>query len=148
MLCRVAHGTNLHIGRARRDTDDHFERRREERASGLDFANHATQHHLGSIEVGNHATLQWANGAEVGVGTADVWLRSTSQRLQLSGLNIHRHHRWLIYHNFIVVNNQRIGRSEVNRQLLCQRKNTHKNILFFIFCSLFGISHAKVGKVI
>ena len=44
MLGRVTHGANFDICRTRRDADNHLERRREERASGLNLAYHTTQH--------------------------------------------------------------------------------------------------------
>ena len=120
VLCRLTHGTNLNVGRAAGDTDNHTERGAEEVAIGLHHLNHTAQHLLGSVEVCNDAIFQGADSLDVLVGLTVHHTRLLTDSHYLVGVDVHRDNRRLINHNLSVVNDKSIGSSKVNCQLLCQ----------------------------
>ena len=132
MLGRVAHGANLDVGRTRRDADDHPQRGGEEAARGLHLLNHAAQHELRGVEVGNHAVLERTDGLDVRIGLLVHLAGLMTDGDHLAGVHVEGHDGGLVHHDLAVIDYQRIGRSEVDGQLLCQRKHSHIYSLNFL----------------
>ncbi len=114
VLGRVAHGADLHV----------------EAARGLDLLDHAAQHELRSVEIGDHAVLERTDGLDVGVRLFVHAPRLVTDSHQTARMDVQRHDRRFVDHHLAVIDNQRIGRTEVNRQLLCQRKKSHKYVSY------------------
>ena len=119
-VSRVAYRTDLDIGRARGDTDHHFERGREEVAIGLHLIDQTANQHLGCGKIGNHTILQRADCTDIGVGTFVHHLSLHTHRHDLLRADVDRYDRGLIDYDFAVMYDQGVGRTEVHRQLLCQ----------------------------
>lgn len=133
MLRRVAHGTNLDFGTTRRDTYHHTQRGRKPVALRAYHLHHAANHLLGSVEVGNHTVAQGAYRAYV---LMSLFIHQTSffpDCQQLVGTLVQRNHRRLIDHNLVVVDNHRIGRTQVDGYLLRERKQSHIDYSFLMF---------------
>lgn len=64
MFAAVAHGTQLNLCGAGRDTYHHTERRREPAAFAADHLDEAANHVLGGIEVGYHTVYHGTNRAD------------------------------------------------------------------------------------
>ena len=129
---RVAHGADLDVSRSRRDADHHFDRGREEMPRTLDLLYHAAQHQFGGREIGDHAVFQGADRFDVGVGLLMHGARPFADGNQLAGVGVDGDDRRLVHHHAAVVDDQGIGRTEVDGQLLCQRKKSHMFFLFII----------------
>ncbi len=122
VLGRIADGANLDVGRPGRDADDHAQRRREETARSLDLLEHPAQHELGSVEVGDDAVFQGADGLDIGVGLLVHVARLAADGDQLAGMDVERDDGRFVDNDLAVIEDERIGRTEVDGQLLCQRK--------------------------
>ena len=120
VLRRIAHGTNLHVGRTRRDADHHSQRRGEEAARGFDFLDHAPQHQLRGVEIGDHAVLQRTDRFDVRIGFLVHLPRLLADGDQFSRVNVQGDDRGFVHDDLAVINYQRVGRTEVDGQLLCQ----------------------------
>ena len=120
MFGGIPHGTDLDIGRAGRNADHHADRGSEEIARSLDFLDHAAQHQLRSVEIGDHAVLQRTDRLDVRIGLLVHLAGLRTDSHQFTGVYVQRHDGRLVHHDLPVVNNQSIGRTQVDSQLLCQ----------------------------
>lgn len=120
MFGGIPHGTDLDIGRAGRNADHHADRGGEEIARRLDFLDHAAQHQLRSVEIGDHAVLQRTDRLDVRIGLLVHLAGLRTDSHQLTRVYVQRHDGRLVYHDLPVVNDQSIGRTQVDSQLLRQ----------------------------
>ena len=120
VLGRIAHGTYLDVGRSRWDADHHPQRGGEKAARGLDFLDHAAQHQLRGIEIGDHAVLQRPDRLDVRVGLFVHLARLVADGDHLARMHVEGHDRRFVDNDLAVIDYQRVGRSEVDGQLLCQ----------------------------
>ena len=125
MLRRVAHRTNFNLGTSRRNTYYHTQRRREPMTFGANHLYHTSNHLLGSIEVGYHTVSQRSDRAYIFMGFTMHQTSFFTDRQQLVRTFIQRNHRRFVHHDFIVVDNHRIGCAQVYGNLLCERKQSH-----------------------
>ena len=109
MFGRIAHGPDLHVGRAGRDADHHFQRRTEQPSVALDHFDQTAQHNLRGVEIGDHAVFQRAYRLDILMGFA----------VHLARFFVDRH-RLAVHDDFPVADYDRVGRAEVDGQLLCQ----------------------------
>ncbi len=131
MLCRVAHGAYLDVGRARRDADHHAQRRREESAGRMHLLYQTAEHQLGGVEVGDHTVFKRSYSLDVGVGLLVHLARLVAYGDHFARMLFERDDRRLVDHNLAVVHYQRIGRTQIDGQLLCQRKKAHSELSLF-----------------
>ena len=117
---RIAHGPDLHVGRAGRDADHHFQRRTEQSSVALDHFDQTAQHDLRGVEIGDHAVFQRAYRLDILMGFAVHLARFFADRHRLAGMLVERHDRRLVHDDFPVADYDRVGRAEVDGQLLCQ----------------------------
>ena len=117
---RIAHGPDLHVGRAGRDADHHFQRRTEQPSVALDHFDQTAQHDLRGVEIGDHAVFQRAYRLDILMGFAVHLARFFADRHRLAGMLVERHDRRLVHDDFPVADYDRVGRAEVDGQLLCQ----------------------------
>ena len=89
-------------------------------ARSLDFLDHAAQHQLRSVEIGDHAVLQRTDRLDVRIGLLVHLAGLRTDSHQFTGVYVQRHDGRLVHHDLPVVNNQSIGRTQVDSQLLCQ----------------------------
>jgi len=87
-----------------------------------------------AVEIGDHAVFQGADRFDVGVGLLMHGARPFADGDQLAGVGVDGDDRRLVHHHAAVVDDQGIGRTEVDGQLLCQRKKSH---MFFYLLSVF-----------
>ena len=120
MFGRIAHGADLHVGRTRRNADHHPERGGEQAARGLDLLDHPAQHQFGGIEVGDHAVLERPDRLDVRIGLLVHLARLMADGHEFARMHVERHDRRFVHDDLAVVNYQRVGRPEVDGQLLCQ----------------------------
>ena len=120
MLGGVAHGADFDVGRTRRNADHHTQRGGEETARSLDFLDHAAQHQLRGVEVGDHAVFERTDGFDVRVGLLVHLAGLLADGHEFARVDVQRHDRRFVDDDLSVVNYQRVGRSEVDGQLLCQ----------------------------
>ena len=73
---------------------------------------------LGSVKVGNDSIPQRADRLDVFVRFAVHLLGLLADRNHLAGVSVQGHNRGLVHHNGVLVNNQRIGSTQVNRNFL------------------------------
>ena len=158
MFGRIAHGADFDVCRARRNADHHLDRGRKEVARSLDLLDHTAQHQFGGREIGDHAVFERTDRLDVGVGLLMHGARPFADGDQLARVGVDGDDRRLVHHHAAVVDNQGIGRTEVDGQLLCQRKKSH--IVFYLLFSILsgfragcpqvrpaGISFAKTVQV-
>ena len=87
-----------------------------------------------SISTGFHIVLDESGNYafDVGVGLLMHGARPFADGNQLAGVGVDGDDRRLVHHHAAVVDDQGIGRTEVDGQLLCQRKKSHMFFLFII----------------
>ena len=117
---RVAHGAYFDVGRAGGNADHHAQRGGEEAARGLDLLDHAAQHQLRGVEVGDHAVFERTDGLDVRVGLLVHLAGLLADGHEFARVDVQGHDRRFVDDDLAVVNYQRVGRSEVDGQLLCQ----------------------------
>ena len=122
---RVAHGTQFYFRTARRHSDDHTQRRREESSLAVDHLHQSAYHLLTGIEVGNHAVAQRADGAYVLVCLFVHHLGLFAHGNHLVRAAVEGHYRRLVHHNLAVAGDDGVGRAQVHCYFLCKRENTH-----------------------
>ena len=120
MFRRVAHRANLHIGTARRDRDHHLQRRAEQTAIAFDHTDQSPKHQFCRIEISDHAIFQRTDCTNILMGFTMHLAGLLTDSHQLTGMLVDRHDRRLIDNDFAVVYDNRVGRTQVNGQLLCQ----------------------------
>ena len=126
VLGRVAHGADLDVGGSGGDADDHAQRRCEEASGGLDLLDHAAEHEFRGVEVGDDAVFERADGLDVRVCLLVHLAGLLSDCDEFSGVDVEGDDRRFVDDDLPVIDYQRIGRTEVDGQLLCQRKDSHK----------------------
>ena len=89
-------------------------------ARGLHLLDHAAQHQLRGVEVGDHAVLERADRLDILVGLAVHLAGLVTDRHQLAAVEVEGHDRRFVHHDLPVMDNDRIGRPQVDRQFLCQ----------------------------
>ena len=87
------------------------------------LANEVFEHFFSNAEIGNHTVFHRANRVDIARHFTEHQFRFRADgfdhRATGFGVVLNRHHRWLIQHNaFAVGINQRIGRTQVNRQVI------------------------------
>ena len=125
MLGAVAHSAKLHLGRTRRDTDNHTERRREEAASGVNHLDKAAHHLFASSKVGNHSITEWANSADVVVSLLIHHLCLRTDSNHFVGATVEGYHRRLVNNDLVVADDNGVGSAKVHRNVLYERKKSH-----------------------
>ena len=126
MLGGVPHGAFLHLGNARGNADDHAVRGLKQPLARVNHLNHALNHFLGGVEIGNYAILQGADGANVIVRFLVHLLGLAAHGDDFIGGAVFGDDARLIHHDFIVMNNERIGRTQVDGDVAGQEiKETH-----------------------
>ena len=118
MLCRVANRAELHLGAARRHTNHHAQRRREDTAARVDHLDKATDHLLASREVGDHAIAERADRADVGMLLLVHHLRLATDGNHLAAPSVQGHNGRLVHRDLIIADNDGVGRSQVHCYLL------------------------------
>ena len=86
---------------------------------------HAPNHLFGSVEVGYHAISQRPYRTYIFMGFTMHQSSFFTDSQQLVGTLIQRNHRRLVDHDLIVVDNHRIGRTQIDGNLLRERKQSH-----------------------
>lgn len=120
MFCRVTYGTNLDVGTARRDRDHHLQRRAEQSAIAFDHTDQSAEHQFSGVEIGDHTIFQRADRTDILMGFTMHLAGLLTDSHQLTGMLVDRHDRRLIDNDFTVVYDNRVGRPQVDGQLLCQ----------------------------
>jgi hypothetical protein len=87
----------------------------------IDHVNHAADHVLSRMKICNYTVFKGTYGLDVFVRFAMHLLCLFANGQNFIGGAVDGHNRGLIYHYFIIKNDQRIGRSQVNRNLLGEK---------------------------
>ena len=117
LLGTFAHGTLFDIGDTTGDTDDHTQRRRQERTIDTRHADEFADEVLGHLEVGNHATTQRTNGLHVAVGLAIHQLGPLAYSDYLVVVAVISHDRGLVDDHLVVIYDDGIGGTQVHSHL-------------------------------
>lgn len=121
MFGGIPHGTDLDIGRAGRNADHHADRRSEEIARHVTFL--IMPRSISSVALKSAITPSFSGRIvlmfRIGLLMHPAGLRITDSH-QFTGVYVQRHDGRLVHHDLPVVNNQSIGRTQVDSQLLCQ----------------------------
>ncbi len=91
---------------------------REELTTRLDHPDHALDHFLGRLEIGDHTIAQRANGLDVLVGLAMHLLGLSTHGDDLPGGAVDGHDARFVHHDLVVVDDQGVRGTEVDRDLL------------------------------
>ncbi len=114
MFRGVAHGADLHFGRSGGDAYHHAHRGAEPAALLARFLDESANHHFGRPEVGYDAFAQRAYGADP-FGLASLHhLSFLAHGDHLAGRHFNGYDRRLVDHNLVVVDDDGIGRAEVD----------------------------------
>ena len=100
---RFADGTYLYVGRTRRDTNHHPQRRAEEVAAHLDLFYHAPQHQFGRIEIGYHSVFERSDSPYVLVCLAVHLLGLLADGYHLAGVYVHGDDGGFVHDDFAVI---------------------------------------------
>ncbi len=120
MFAGVAHGAYLHFGRSRGYAHDHAQRGGEPSAVAARFFHQAANHEFGGVEVGYHTLTQRPYGGDVRILASTHLLGFLAHGLELLGGLVDGHDGRLVDDNFVVMQDDSIGRSKVNGYLFCQ----------------------------
>lgn len=82
----------------------------------------SAHHLLASVEVGNHTVAQGAYDADAIVGLLIHQLGTSANGYHFFAMPVESHHRRFVHGNLIVTDNDGIGRTQVDGQLLRERK--------------------------
>ena len=125
-LCTTAFSTVLNSSlfnfcNARWDADNHLQLRRNPFLLLVNHFDHSPDHVLCSLKICNNTIFQRSDGFN-----ALIFLTKHLHGLFANGNYIacsffHRDDGRFVHHNFILVNNQRVGRSQVNSKFLCKK---------------------------
>ena len=152
MFCRVAHGTQLHFGRARRHADDHAQRGREEAFARMHHFNEPAHHLFAGVEVGNHAVAQRPYHADVVVRLLIHELGPLAHGFHFVGVAVERHDRRFVHGNLPVAHDDGVGSAKVDGQFLRKGKKVgekaHSAPMQLVgMRSMDFLLRAAVGKV-
>ena len=87
-----------------------------------------TAHHLlTGREVGNHTVTKGTDGTDIIVRLLIHHLRLVTHGDHLVGTTVQRHYRWLIHHDLVIADNDRVGSSQVHCNLLDKTKKSHSS---------------------
>src|SRR5690349_3663274 len=119
LLRTVANGPFFYFSNGGRNTDHHTPARREKWFFGINHLDHFTEHELGGIKVGNYTVFEGANGFNTLVGFfmhhqgafayGQDFFRVVTVQSDNGGF---------IHYDFVIVDYQGIGGSQVYRDLL------------------------------
>ena len=98
----------------------HLQRGTEQSAVAFDHFDHSSEHDLRSIEVGDHTVLERTNRLDILMGLTVHLAGSLTDGLHLAGMLVERNDRRLVHYDLTVADNDRIGGSQIDGQLLCQ----------------------------
>ena len=87
---------------------------------GIHLLNKALYHKFRGIEVRNHAIPHRSHSADIGAGTLVHQFGLVTQGHNLAGYIVESNNARLIENYLVILKNDRIGRSEVNCEFLCQ----------------------------
>ena len=125
MFGRIAHGTKFNLGRTRRHADNHSERRREQVRARVNHLYQTAHHLLASVEIGNHAVAQRAQRAYILISFFIHHLGLLTNGNHVVGTAVKSHHRWLVYCNLAIRDDDGICSTKVHRNILDKRKKSH-----------------------
>ncbi len=118
VLRTVPHGALLHFGDAARNADHHTQVRGEQLSTGLDHLDHPFDHLFGGLEVRDHTIAQRPHGFDVLVRLAVHLLGLAADGDDTPGGTVHRHNARFVHHHLVIMDDQGVGRTEVDRDLL------------------------------
>ena len=125
MLGRVAHRANLDVRAARRNRNNHLQRRAEKPPTAFNHLDQPAEHQFGGVEIGDHAVFQRTDRTDILVRLAMHLARLLADSHQFARMLVERYDRRLVNDDLAVVYDNRVGRTQVDSQLLCQRKQPH-----------------------
>ena len=122
VLSRVTYRTDLHFGTSRRDADHDLEVRLEQRSAfAVHLLDESTDHHLRSVEVCDDTILERTDCLDARILSFLHELRLLSESESLASAVVDCYDTWLVKHDLVVLEDDRIRCSEVDRKLLCQK---------------------------
>ena len=119
MFGGVAHRPDLHFGRTGGDAHHHLEVGREQAApSAAGLLDETAYHHFGGVEVGYDSVPRRPHGLESGVHFLLHQLGLLAQRDALAGIVVDRYDARFVQHYLVVLVDDGVGCSEVDRKFL------------------------------
>ena len=126
MFGRVAHGADFHFGGTGRDADHDLEVGSEKAVTlAVHLFDESADHHFRCIEVGDHTVAKGTYGLDPGVGTLLHQFGLLPNGDALVGIVVDGDDTRFVQHDFVILVDDGIGRSEVDCQFLIQKRKCH-----------------------
>ena len=121
MLRGVPYGPYLHFRTSRRNPDHYFQIRGEKESSAaVHLFDKASDHHFGGIEVRYHSVTQRPYCLDARIDFLVHQLGFLSECYRFACIVVYGDDARFVKNDFVILENDRVRRSEVHRKFLCQ----------------------------